>query len=43
MLHEEPTKKREQIFRALILETKNPQMKIFRNTMNYPEILRKTD
>jgi len=30
-------------FRALILETKNPQMKIFRNTMNYPEILRKTD
>ena len=22
---------------------KNPQMKIFRNTMNYPEILRKTD
>ena len=30
-------------FRALILETKNPKMKIFRNTMNYPEILRKTD
>ena len=30
-------------FRALILETKNPQMKIYRNTMNYPEILRKTD
>ena len=30
-------------FRALNLETKNPQMKIFRNTMNYPEILRKTD
>jgi hypothetical protein len=30
-------------FRALILETKKPQMKIFRNTMNYPEILRKTD
>jgi hypothetical protein len=29
--------------RAMILETKKPANEIFRNTMNYPEIRRKTD